>query len=212
MTCAILTLISGSSAASIIAVLGAHNVFTQNEPTQQRVFCPAANFIVYPGWDAAALQNDLAVVRLTESANYGEFVRSVRLPNWRQVDLTFAGQGAIVSGWGRTQNWNTDLSNSLQFARVNVMTNLACRTRFPTSDITTDHVCADGGSGGPCTGDMGGPLSIVEADGVTTQIGVISFGLGLGCETVWPSVYLRVTSFLGWIDTNTDGSISENWN
>lgn len=103
------------------------------------------------------------------------------------------------------------MSTFLQFARVNVMTNLACRTRFP-NQVNDDHVCADGGTGGgPCTGDMGGPLSIVEADGRTTQIGVVSFGLGLGCELNWPSVYLRVTSFVDWIDTNTDGTINENW-
>lgn len=54
-------------------------------------------------------------------------------------------------------------------------------------------------------------MSIIEADGRTTQIGVVSFGLGLGCELNWPSVYLRVTSFVDWIDTNTDGTINENW-
>lgn len=91
------------------------------------------------------------------------------------------------------------------------MTNLACTVRFPTSDINVAHVCADGGSGGPCTGDMGGPLSIVEADGITTQIGIVSWGLGLTCETNWPSVYLRTTTFLDWIEENTDGSIAENW-
>lgn len=53
---------------------------------------------------------------------------------------------------------------------------------------------------------------MIEADGRTTQIGIISFGLGLGCELNWPSVYLRVTSVLAWIEDNTDGSISENWN
>lgn len=108
-------------------------------------------------------------------------------------------------------NWEfSDLSTSLQFARVNVMTNLACRTRFPTQ-INDEHVCADGGSGGPCTGDMGGPLSVIGADGVTTQIGIVSWGLGLGCENSWPSVYMRITSFLDWIDTNTGNTIQENW-
>lgn len=109
-------------------------------------------------------------------------------------------------------NLVADLSQTLQFARVNIMTNLACRARFPTTDILSEHICADGESGGPCTGDTGGPLSIVEADGITTQVGVISFGLGLTCEAVWPSVYMRTTEFLAWIERNTDGEISENWN
>lgn len=95
-----------SRAASAIAVLGAHNVFIQTEPTQQRIFCPGTNFVTHEGWSAQTLHNDLAVIQLPQPANYGQFIRSVRLPNRRQSDLTFAGQGAIVSGWGRTQNWN----------------------------------------------------------------------------------------------------------
>lgn len=92
-----------------------------------------------------------------------------------------------------------------------VITNLACRTRFPGL-ITDDHVCADGANGGPCQGDSGGPLSVVEErDGRTTQIGVVSFGLGFGCELNWPSAYLRVTRYLDWIAENTDRTIEENW-
>lgn len=102
------------------------------------------------------------------------------------------------------------MSPFLRFVRLPVITNLACRTRFPGL-ITDDHICADGGNGGPCQGDSGGPLSVVDADGRTTQVGVVSFGLGFGCELNWPSAYLRVTRFLGWIETNTDGTISENW-
>lgn len=85
----------------MIAVLGAHNVFIQTEPTQQRIFVGAENFKIHTDWNSQLIRNDLAVARLPEEANYGQFIRSVRLPNWRQVDLTFAGQEGIVSGWGR---------------------------------------------------------------------------------------------------------------
>lgn len=87
--------------ASMIAVLGAHNVFIQTEPTQQRIFVPSANFKIHTDWNANLIRNDLAVARLPEVANYGQTIHSVRLPNWRQIDITFAGQEAIVSGWGR---------------------------------------------------------------------------------------------------------------
>lgn len=103
-----------------------------------------------------------------------------------------------------------DLSDHLQFVRLPIITNLTCRTRFPNL-ITDDHVCAFGGLGGTCQGDNGGPLSIIEPDGRTTQIGITSFGFGLSCELNWPSVYLRVTRYLDWIETNTDGTIQENW-
>lgn len=187
-------------------------MFTQTESTQQRIFGDSSTFRIHPSFSSETNQADLAVIRLTTPANYGDYIRSVRLPNWRQVDLTFAGQLGVVSGWGRTQNWNNDLSTYLQFARLPIITNLACRTRFPTSTITDDQICAGGDVGGPCDGDMGGPLSVVEADGRTTQVGVVSFGFAFGCEASWASVYLRTTSFLQWIEESTDGSISENWN
>lgn len=72
----------------------------------QRIFATRANFNIYPNWNAESLLNDIAVIQLSQDAIYNDAVRSVRLPNWRQQDLTFAGQGAIVSGWGRTQNLN----------------------------------------------------------------------------------------------------------
>lgn len=76
-------------------------MFIQTEATQQRIFVPSANFKLYPGWNAQQIRNDIGVFRLPEEANYGQFIRSVRLPNWRQVDTTFAGREGIVSGWGR---------------------------------------------------------------------------------------------------------------
>lgn len=82
-------------------VLGAHNVFVESEENQQRIFVPQENFRIYPGWNTQLIRNDLAVARLPVEANYGPFINSVRLPNWSQTDLTFAGQLGVVSGWGR---------------------------------------------------------------------------------------------------------------
>lgn len=87
--------------------MGAHNVFTQTEATQQRIFAPGTNFRIHDNWNAVNLLNDLAVVRLSTSVVYNDFVRSVRLPNLRQVDVTFVNQLGVVSGWGRTTNFNT---------------------------------------------------------------------------------------------------------
>lgn len=92
-----------------MAVLGAHNIMSQSEEaTQQRIFVPGANFKIYPNWNAELLRNDMAVLLLPEEANYNlDYIRSVRLPNRRQTDVTFAGQLAVVSGWGRTTAWNS---------------------------------------------------------------------------------------------------------
>lgn len=96
----------------MIVVLGAHNVFIQTEATQQRIFVNSANFKIHPRYSAADNTNDIAVANLgAEGANYDNVhIRSVRLPNWRQESLTFAGQDAIASGWGRWGNGNGSYS------------------------------------------------------------------------------------------------------
>ncbi|XP_055689015.1 brachyurin-like [Lutzomyia longipalpis] len=200
-------------ANSAIVILGAHHIFDATEPTQQRILSDGSSFRLYPNWDASLVRNDLATLRLNTPADYiPGLVHSVRLPNFRQAEdgVTFAGQLSSISGWGRFNDSSNDLSPTLRYVRLPIMTNLACTLRWP-GIIQPSNICADGANGGPCNGDSGGPVSVIEADGITTQVGVVSFGLALGCELNWPSAHARTTSFIQWIDDNTDHEIRENW-
>lgn len=124
----------------------------------------------------------------------------------------------------------------LQFVRVPVITNTACRLRFPTA-VDETNICTSGDGGlSPCNvscifflsficsinivlfsfclheqGDSGGPLTITDADMRTTQIGAVSFGSALGCEREWPAVYARLTSFIEWIGDNSDVVIRDDF-
>jgi chymotrypsin len=101
---------------------------------------------------------------------------------------------------------SNDISTFLRFVNVNIITNLACRVRFPTI-IQDSNICSAGEGGrGACQGDSGGPLT-VQRGGNSLQVGVVSFGLALGCEVGWPSAFARVTSFLDFIQANTDVTI-----
>lgn len=40
------------------------------------------------------------------------------------------------------------------------------------------------------------------------QVGIVSFGIAIGCEVGWPAAFARVTSYLDWIAANTDAVIS----
>lgn len=51
-------------------------------------------------------------------------------------------------------------------------------------------------------GDSGGPFSL-SRNGQNIQVGIVSFGLSLGCELGWPTVFTRVTSYLDWIESNS---------
>lgn len=50
-----------------------------------------------------------------------------------------------------------------------------------------------------CQGDSGGPIQLTnERTGISTVVGVVSFGISCGTEL--PSVYTRVAHYLDWIE------------
>lgn len=189
-----------------------------------------AKMMVHPLYTASSSANDIATLQLLWLAELSLTVAPVRLPNRRQVQATFENQQGTVSGWvklliilminlffdlfswGRTATSGVQAipTQFLRFLRSPIISNLSCRIRFP-SDITASSICTDPNDGTPCTGDHGGPLMVVEADGRRTQIGVFSFHFSLGCGLGWPAVYTRVTSFLDFIESHSDVRILETW-
>lgn len=83
------------------------------------------------------------------------------------------------------------------------MSNAECRNFFG-SDINELKICIStkGGTEGVCNGDSGGPLVVNESDGNATEIGIVSFGSSLGCESGFPGVFTRVSEYVDWIATN----------
>lgn len=54
-------------------------------------------------------------------------------------------------------------------------------------------------------------MSIIDPDGITTQVGVGSFISPLGCTREWPGGFTRVSAYLDWIAQNSDVRILETW-
>lgn len=47
-------------------------------------------------------------------------------------------------------------------------------------------------------GDSGGPLVL---DDKSTVVGIVSEGIGLGCESGWPDLYTKVSYYLDFINS-----------
>lgn len=157
---------------------------------------------MHPEWDPSLIRNDVAVVIMPHGI--------VRVPGFRVPAILptasdsgdFSGELGVVSGWGVFSDAIGTSSDVLRFVYDNIMTNTLCSVRFP-GIIQPSNICVTGTNGrGACSGDSGGPLT-VQRGGESMHVGIVSFGLALGCERAWPSVFARTSSFLPWIIANS---------
>ncbi|XP_058837325.1 collagenase-like [Topomyia yanbarensis] len=202
-----------SGIQSAVAVMGGLRINDASEAGQVRM--TVTEFIVHSGYEEDVENFDVALAVLPTPVTFSDNIRPVRLPNRRQVDATFSGQQGTFMGWGRFGE-GTANSQELRFGRSQVITNLACFVSLPTNTILSEHVCTDGlndalGRGSPCQGDSGAPLTIVDADGITTQIGVFAFHSILGCDSGRAAVFTRMSAYLNWIDQNSDVEVRDDF-
>ncbi|XP_058837326.1 collagenase-like [Topomyia yanbarensis] len=201
-----------SGVQSAVVVMGGLRIDDANEPGQVRQ--TATRFIIHNGYIEGTENFDVALVILAIPVAFSDTIRPVRLPNRRQVEATFNGQQGTFMGWGRFGG--SDNSPVLRFGRSQVISNLACLRSLPTNTILSEHVCTEGfsvetGRASPCQGDSGAPLTIVDVDGTTTQIGVFSFHSILGCNSGRAAVYTRMSAYLNWINENSDVVIRDDF-
>ncbi|XP_053688541.1 collagenase-like [Sabethes cyaneus] len=203
--------VSGVQSAEV--VMGGLRINDPSEPGQVRM--TATQFIIHNGYLEGTENFDVALVILPIPVTLSDTIRPVRLPNRRQVEASFNGQQGTFMGWGRFGDGTTN-SDVLRFGRSQVITNLACTVSLVTSTILSEHICTEGfnsgaGRGSPCQGDSGAPLTIVDADGTTTLVGVFSFHSVLGCDSGRAAVYTRMSAYLDWIAENSDVVIRDDF-
>jgi len=187
--------------SSFEVILGAHAIL-QNENTQVRII--TSEKYVHPNWQASTLSNDIALLKLPSKVQeVNGIIEYIRLPSRSQANNNFANRESIASGWGRDSDSATSISPVLRYVRSPVITNFICSI-FYLGLINDRHICTSGSGGrSTCSGDSGGPLVITDSDNLPTQIGVVSFGIALGCEIGWPPAFTRLTSFQSWIESVT---------
>lgn len=122
------------------------------------------------------------------------------MPTKADASNDYVGTTARISGWGLTDGLGDTLSEVLNYVDVDVITNEDCEEAF--GDLPETNICTSGDQDtGSCNGDSGGPLVAEDK-----QIGVVSFGI-MFCLPGYPSGFTRLTSFLDWIEANTDVQI-----
>ncbi|KAH8721242.1 Chymotrypsin-1 [Beauveria bassiana] len=140
----------------------------------------------HPGYNAWALTNDIAVLKLASPISYNPYIRPIALATQDPP----AKSGAIGSGWGVSRS-DGPISNTLQWISLQSLDHNVCKEQ---SDVTVSQICTTSANkGGMCRGDSGGPLT----DERITLVGVYSWTKGCGDGN--PDVYASVAYHREWI-------------
>ncbi|XP_050344567.1 brachyurin-like [Nymphalis io] len=156
----------------------------------------------HPLWFPLLIVNDIAVIRLPKKAQLSNTVGTIALPTGSLSTENFVGEAAIASGFGITKDGG-GISNDqfLSHVTMNVISNSVCSLAYPVA-IRPSNICTRTiGGTSTCRGDSGGPL-VVQRNDKPVLIGLTSFGSAFGCEIGFPAAFVRVTSYLDFINQN----------
>lgn len=114
-----------------------------------------------------------------------------------------------IAGWGSIEADRTNRSKVLLKANLNIVPLDSCNqtlTRYNLADqpslraLSDSQMCALNRitKSDACQGDSGGPLFIRHPTGMSTILGIVSFGVS--CGTDLPGVYTRIASYVDWIE------------
>jgi len=157
---------------------------------------------MHPNYNKKTLDNDIAVLELSEELTFTDKIKPACLPSSATKD--FSGTASTISGWGGTIGYGPNDQQPQQpqqcglketMVKVLAGSDSKCSRALGTSSSTI-KLCAWSKDTDTCQGDSGGPLTVPE-NGKYTLVGVVSYGWG--CASSTPGIYARVQGFLPWI-------------
>ncbi|CAN0142002.1 unnamed protein product [Lampetra fluviatilis] len=189
---------ANSQAGSWTVYLGLHSRSDLNSSTV--VARNVSRVIVHERYNTTSHDYDVALMELSDSVSFTDYVQPVCLPA-RFQRFPYPGKSCFISGWG-TLSYGGDLPNILQEAAVAIMSHcvLPGAGAYSADQITNRMLCAGYPEGqiDTCQGDSGGPMVCQDSNGRWFLSGITSWGDACARANK-PGVYGRVTKFLQWI-------------
>ncbi len=153
----------------------------------------------HPGYDPTTLENDIALITLTNPAGAPAAPIPLIAP-WQDA-LVVGGAPAAIAGWGMTHPSVTSSSSStLQEATVPIIADTACADVYGGDFVASAMLCAGDLAQriDTCKGDSGGPLAMTLG-GSRVLVGDTSWGSFPCADGHRPGVFGRVSAFRNWI-------------
>lgn len=157
--------------------------------------------------DSKQQEHDIALVRLSQTVQFTDFVRPICLPlSERLRQQLYDNVVLTVAGWGKTENG----TNSQKMLKLDLsgVRRQACAEVYQRQNVNlgAGQMCAGGERGkDSCRGDSGGPLMRYDNHASYPHwyvAGIVSFG-PTPCGMIgFPGVYTRVGEYVDWIRQN----------
>ncbi|XP_014372110.2 CLIP domain-containing serine protease 2 [Papilio machaon] len=163
--------------------------------------------IAHPGYTPQSLVDDIALVRLSERADFSlDSMKPLCLPTTRELQReSLDGLKGVVAGWGATEEGLQ--SPVLLSVDLPIVPREECQAVYNGSPkIQATQLCAGGVQDkDSCGGDSGGPLMYPgrTVAGVRyVQRGIVSYGSKRCGVGGFPGVYTNVAYYMDWILDN----------
>ncbi|KAM4589388.1 mannan-binding lectin serine protease 1 [Fundulus diaphanus] len=192
--------------------LGLHSIKDKHSSTSRSV----DQIFLHPNFQPNNYNNDIALLRLSEPAEYNRLVRPVCLPPVHRQDLPsplLPHSLGLVAGWGISNTSSSPspsplTSDLLQYVKLPVVPQDECQASYASRsvgyNITDNMFCAGFFQGGrdTCLGDSGGAF-VMEVKRRWAVFGLVSWGgpEDCGSERVY-GVYTRVDKYTEWIQSH----------
>lgn len=179
----------GSSEDRVVIRMGAHKITDIGQKIQVQ------KIIKHENYNPNNFQNDIALLKLTESAKIDKGVGRVCLPD---ANLSLVpGKKCYITGWGTLQSGG-EQPDELQEASVPIVSHAQCQQAYGGS-IHESMICAGLDMGGidACQGDSGGPM-VCEFSGKWYLEGATSWGHGCALPNKF-GVYAKVRYLKDWV-------------
>lgn len=120
-----------------------------------------------------------------------------------EAGLMKSADEATVIGWGKNAfSKFAQMSNYLHWTTVKLVNASACNSQESYPGMIDDHMlCAGNELADSCQGDSGGPLLMVDPKQEFFLLGLVSWGEGCA-KANKPGIYVRVSTYYGWINAN----------
>ncbi|XP_045123124.1 protein masquerade-like isoform X2 [Portunus trituberculatus] len=188
------------SGDAVYVRVGDHDLTTKfGSPGAQTL--RVATTYIHHNHNSQTLDNDIALLKLHAHADLNEGVCLACLPA-RGVNQV-AGSRCTVTGYGYMGE-KGPIPLRVREAEMPVVSDNECVRKINAVTekifiLPASSFCAGGEKGhDACQGDGGGPL-VCKVDGYYELSGLVSWGFGCGRKDV-PGVYVKVSSFIGWIN------------